>query len=210
MQFIAEHCDENGLQIVTPIFLNPLHCPYIKKSCEFFQSYEKTSEMQKESLLFFTFPSASPAPTSRISFPSSPYLLRRLSPLVEVSRREANLVGPVDGEGVEAERLEVVEILELTADALLHQRREVHQPHLARVERQTQRVIAHVLGSNDLEQWIVCSHMLVLLFILMGQSSWRPRIASVGLPNLFSVCTVSPTMLMRLSTVTLLNSNSFN
>ena len=77
------------------------------------------------------------------------YSLRGHSPLIEVSRREAYLVVPVDGEWVEAERLEVVEVLELAADALLHQRREVHQPHLARVERQAQRVVAHVLGGND-------------------------------------------------------------
>ena len=47
--------------------------------------------------------------------------LRRHSALIEVSRCEANLVVPVDGEGVEAERLEVVEVLELAADAHLHQ-----------------------------------------------------------------------------------------
>ena len=91
------------------------------------------------------------------------YSLRGHSPLIEVSRREAYLVVPVDGEWVEAERLEVVEVLELAADALLHQRRKVHQPHFARVERQAQRVVAHVLGGYDFEQWIVCSHILVLL-----------------------------------------------
>ena len=39
------------------------------------------------------------------------YSLRGHSPLIEVPRCEAYLVVPVDGEGVEAERLEVVEIL---------------------------------------------------------------------------------------------------
>jgi len=87
------------------------------------------------------------------------------SALVEVLRCEAYLVIPVNGEGVEAERLEVVEVLEFAADALLHQRREVHQPHLARVERQAQRVVAHVLGGNDFEQWIVCCHIFVLLLL---------------------------------------------
>ena len=52
------------------------------------------------------------------------YSLRGHSPLIEVSRREAYLVVPVDGEWVEAERLEVVEVLELAADALLHQRQD--------------------------------------------------------------------------------------
>ena len=39
------------------------------------------------------------------------YILRSHSPFVQVSRRKTNLIVPVDGEGVEAERLEVVEIL---------------------------------------------------------------------------------------------------
>ena len=42
MQFVAERGIENGLQIVTPIFLNPLNCLYTKKDCKFFQSYEKS------------------------------------------------------------------------------------------------------------------------------------------------------------------------
>jgi hypothetical protein len=58
-QFIAEHGIEYGLQFVTRFFLNFPDCLYLKKSCKFLQSYEKTREMQKESLLFFSFPSAS-------------------------------------------------------------------------------------------------------------------------------------------------------
>ena len=58
MQFIAEHGIENGLQIVTSFFFNPLDCLYLKKSYEFLQSYEKTREMQKDSLLFLSSPSA--------------------------------------------------------------------------------------------------------------------------------------------------------
>ena len=91
--------------------------------------------------------------------------LRGHSPLIEVSRREAYLVVPINGEGVETERLKVVEVLELAADTLLHQRCEVHQSHLARVKRQAQRVVAHVLGSDDFEQWIVCCHILFLLYL---------------------------------------------
>ena len=49
------------------------------------------------------------------------YSLCRHSPLVEVQRREAYLVVPVDGEGVEAERLEVIKVLQFATDALLHQ-----------------------------------------------------------------------------------------
>ena len=55
MQFIAECRIENGLLSVTLKILNLPNCLYAKKSCEFFQSYEKTSEMQKESSLFFSF-----------------------------------------------------------------------------------------------------------------------------------------------------------
>ena len=91
--------------------------------------------------------------------------LRGHSPLIQVPRCEAYLVVPVNGEWVEAERLEVVEVLELAADTLLHQRCKVHQPHLARVERQAQCVVAHVLGSDDFEQWIVCCHILFLLYL---------------------------------------------
>ena len=58
MQFIAEWRIENGLQIVTQFFLNFPDFLYIKKSCKFLQSYEKTSEMQKKSKNFFSFPSA--------------------------------------------------------------------------------------------------------------------------------------------------------
>ena len=59
MQFIAECGIEYGLQFVTQFFLNPLDCHYTKKSWEFLQSYEKTREMQKKFVLFFSFPSAS-------------------------------------------------------------------------------------------------------------------------------------------------------
>jgi hypothetical protein len=40
-QFIAERGIENGLQFVTRISLNFPDCLYLKKSCEFLQSYEK-------------------------------------------------------------------------------------------------------------------------------------------------------------------------
>jgi hypothetical protein len=52
-QFIAEHGIEYGCQFVTLFFINPPDCLYTKKSCKFLQSYEKSREMQKESLLFF-------------------------------------------------------------------------------------------------------------------------------------------------------------
>ena len=41
MHFIAECGIEYGLQFVTRFFLNSLDCLYLKKSCEFLQSYEK-------------------------------------------------------------------------------------------------------------------------------------------------------------------------
>ena len=44
MQFVAEHRIENGLQIVTLKILNLSNRLYIKKSCKFLQSYEKTSD----------------------------------------------------------------------------------------------------------------------------------------------------------------------
>jgi len=47
-QFIAECGIEYGRQFVTPFSFNPTNCLYTKKSWEFLQSYEKTSEMQKE------------------------------------------------------------------------------------------------------------------------------------------------------------------
>jgi hypothetical protein len=55
MQFIAECEIEYGCQFVTRFFLNFPDCLYLKKSCKFLQSYEKTREMQKESMLFFHF-----------------------------------------------------------------------------------------------------------------------------------------------------------
>ena len=57
-QFIAECGIEYGCQFVTQIFLNLPDCLYIKKSWEILQSYEKTSETQKESLFFFSLPNA--------------------------------------------------------------------------------------------------------------------------------------------------------
>jgi hypothetical protein len=67
MQFIAECGIEYGCQFVTQFFFNPPDCLYIKKSCKFLQSYEKTSEMQKESLLFFSFPSVSNFGEAKVS-----------------------------------------------------------------------------------------------------------------------------------------------
>ena len=46
-QFIAECGIEYSCQIVTQIFINPQDCLYTKKSCEFLQSYEKSSAKQK-------------------------------------------------------------------------------------------------------------------------------------------------------------------
>lgn len=46
--------------------------------------------------------------------------------LIAVSWREAYLVVPTDNKGGETERLEVVEILQFAADALLYQQREIH------------------------------------------------------------------------------------
>ena len=53
MQFIAEYGIEYGCQFVSPFFLNPLNCLYTKKSCDFFQSYEKSRAEQKEPVLFY-------------------------------------------------------------------------------------------------------------------------------------------------------------
>ena len=47
MHFIAERGIEYGLQFVTLFFLNSPDCLYLKKSCEFWQSYEKTSKTAK-------------------------------------------------------------------------------------------------------------------------------------------------------------------
>jgi len=52
MQIIAEQRIENGLLSVTQKILNLPYCLYIKKSCKFFQSYEKTRELQKEKQVF--------------------------------------------------------------------------------------------------------------------------------------------------------------
>ena len=41
-QFIAERGIEYGLQIVTRFFLNSPDSLYLKKSCKFLQSYEKS------------------------------------------------------------------------------------------------------------------------------------------------------------------------
>lgn len=52
-QFIAERGIEYGLQFVTLFFLNSPDCLYLKKSCEFLQSYEKTSAEQKKCISFY-------------------------------------------------------------------------------------------------------------------------------------------------------------
>ena len=51
-QFIAECGIEYGYQIVTQFFLNPPDCLYTKKSCEFLQSYGKSSAKQRNLFLF--------------------------------------------------------------------------------------------------------------------------------------------------------------
>ena len=52
----AEQRIVNGLLSVTLKIFNLPNCLYTKKSCEFLQSYRKSREMQKESLLFFFIP----------------------------------------------------------------------------------------------------------------------------------------------------------
>ena len=52
-----------------------------------------------------------------------------------VQNREPVVV-PVNGEGVETERTEIIEVLQLAADAFLHERREVHQADFARHHRE--------------------------------------------------------------------------
>ena len=52
-QFIAERGIEYGLQFVTHYFLNSPDCLYLKKFCEFLQSYEKSRAKQKNLLFFF-------------------------------------------------------------------------------------------------------------------------------------------------------------
>ena len=51
-QFIAERGIEYGLQFVTRFFLNSPDCLYLKKSCKFLQSYEKTREEQNKLFVF--------------------------------------------------------------------------------------------------------------------------------------------------------------
>ena len=53
-QFIAERGIEYGFQFVTPKILNSPDSLYLKKSCKFLQSYEKSSTEQK--ILFFFMP----------------------------------------------------------------------------------------------------------------------------------------------------------
>ena len=56
-QFIAERGIEYGYQFVTPKILNSPDCLYLKKSCKFLQSYEKTRE-EKRKRHFFSLPDA--------------------------------------------------------------------------------------------------------------------------------------------------------
>ena len=48
MQFIVERWIEYGLQFVTLKILNPPDFLYLKKSCKFLQSYEKTRAEQNK------------------------------------------------------------------------------------------------------------------------------------------------------------------
>jgi len=56
---VEERGIEYGFLFVTSFFFNSLDCLYIKKDCEFLQSYEKTSEVPKENLFFFALLSES-------------------------------------------------------------------------------------------------------------------------------------------------------
>lgn len=60
MHFIAERGIEYSLLIVTPFFLNPPDSLYLKKSCKFLQSYEKTRAKQKKTTIFFCFAGITP------------------------------------------------------------------------------------------------------------------------------------------------------
>ena len=74
--------------------------------------------------------------------------LCRTTQLVESFGSETDFIVPVDGERIEAEGFEIVNVLQLTANALLHQGGEVYQQHFARVERQPQFVVACILGGG--------------------------------------------------------------
>ena len=53
VQFIAEWRIEYGLLSVTLKILNLPNCLYTKKSCKFFQSYEKTRAEQNKLFIFY-------------------------------------------------------------------------------------------------------------------------------------------------------------
>ncbi len=53
MQFIAECGIEYGLQFVTQFFLNSPDCLYIKKYCNFLQSYKKSRAIQNKFAFIF-------------------------------------------------------------------------------------------------------------------------------------------------------------
>ena len=61
MQIIAEQRIENGLLSVTQKILNLPYCLYIKKSCKFFQSYEKTFEMNVFLIVYLVYVAFNPA-----------------------------------------------------------------------------------------------------------------------------------------------------
>ena len=76
------------------------------------------------------------------------FILCRNTSLIQIAGRKAYFVIPIDGEGVEAERTEIIKVLQLAANAFLHERREVHQADFARAECQAQGVVTDILGGG--------------------------------------------------------------
>ena len=50
--------------------------------------------------------------------------------LIEITGCESNFVVPIDREGIQTERLEIVKVLQFPTNALLHQRCEIDQASL--------------------------------------------------------------------------------
>ena len=115
---------------------------------------------------------------------------------IQKSWSETDFIVPVYCEGVETERLEIVKVLQLTADALLHQWSKVHQTHFTCTERKAQGIVAHILSCNNFEQWIFCHHTLVLLITLMVELC--STTSSLGIEIKFSLLSLIEVVLSSL------------
>lgn len=87
---------------------------------------------------------------------------------VERLRGKTNFIVPINGEWVKREVAEIVHILQLAADALLHQWRKVYQFYCTVIESEFQDIVADILRRGNAQDKIVFHNKSIKRFDIKG------------------------------------------